>query len=71
MESMLKLHTLTGRDFADYGLMRMAYVKPIRAAGSVFYAVHAANGTFLHQYADRDTAYAAVRQHDLEPATIH
>ena len=71
MESMLKLQTLSHHDFADYGLMRMAYVKPIRAAGAIFYAVHAANGAFLHQYADRETAYAAVRQHDLEPVTIH
>ncbi len=71
MESMLKLHPVTGHDFANYGLATMAYIKPIRAGDNVFYAVHAANGTFLHQYADRETAYAALRQHELQPLTIH
>jgi hypothetical protein len=71
MDTMLKLQAFSGNDFARYGIMTTAYVKPTRAANKVFYAVHAADGTFLHQYCDHATACAAVRQHDLEPATVH
>jgi hypothetical protein len=71
MDAMLKLQTCSNDDFARYGIMTLAYVKPTRAANNVFYAVHAADGTFHHQYCDHATACAAVRQHDLEPATVH
>ena len=71
MDAMLKQQPFSRGDFAQYGMTRMAYVKPMRAASSVFYAVHAADGTFLQQYCDHDTACAALRQHDLEPATVH
>jgi hypothetical protein len=71
MDAMLKVPTGSRDDFARYGIMTLAYVKPTRVADIVFYAVHAADGTFLHQYCDHATACAAVRQHDLEPATVH
>lgn len=70
MEAMLK-HSVSSDDFAQYGLTEFVYVRPMRAAGQVFYAVHAADGTFLQQYGDRETACAAVRQNNLEPATVH
>ncbi len=71
MDEMFELQIFSGGDFASYGIRTLAYVKATRAANNVFYAVHAADGTFLHQYCDHATACAAVRQHDLEPATVH
>jgi hypothetical protein len=71
MDAMLKLQAFSGDDFAEFGMMTLAYVKPMRAEHTVFYAVHAADGTFLDQYCDHATACAAVRQQDLEPTTVH
>jgi hypothetical protein len=71
METMLKLQTLSAPEFARFGIAKTAYVKPILAAGRTLYAVHAADGTFLSQYCDRETACAALRQHDMMPANVH
>ena len=53
------------------GLEQMAYVKPIEADGVSAFAVHAADGTKIAVLASRDLAFAAIRQHDLEPASVH
>jgi len=37
----------------------------------VFYAVHAANGTRLALLDDRDAAFVAARQHEMEPVSVH
>jgi hypothetical protein len=66
-----KLKLLTKHDFATLGYPDIAYVKRIDAAGEVAYAAHAADGSFLWQFADRDAAFAALRQHELEPVSLH
>ncbi|MEE8532323.1 MAG: DUF1150 family protein, partial [Alphaproteobacteria bacterium] len=33
--------------------------------------IHAADGTVLGVTVDRDTAFAAARQNDLEPVSVH
>jgi hypothetical protein len=71
MDAMLKLQLRSRTDFAQYGIQQFVYVKPMRAESRIFYAVHAADGTFLRHYIDHETACAAVRQHDLEPSTLH
>jgi hypothetical protein len=35
------------------------------------FAVHASDGTPIGWYDDRAVAFAAVRQHDLEPVSVH
>jgi hypothetical protein len=63
---------LTNQLFADLGKTSMAYVKPqICADERVTYTIHAADGTFLWECADRDTAAAALRQHDIEVVSVH
>ena len=37
----------------------------------VGYAVHAADGTQIAVLPDRNVAFATVRQHDLEPLSVH
>ena len=71
MEPMLELRAISKQNFALYGLKKMAYLKPVPSGELTFFAVHAADGTFLCQYCDRETACAALRQHDIEPASVH
>jgi hypothetical protein len=39
--------------------------------GAGAFAVHAANGTQIAVMADREVAFAVVRQHDMEPVSVH
>ena len=59
------------QDFRALGLAQLAYVKAIKADGRIAYSVHAADGTEIAVMADRAIACAAVRQHDLEPLSVH
>ncbi len=62
---------MTAQDFRALGLAQLAYVKPVTAEGRTAYSVHAADGTEIAVMANRDIACAAVRQHDLEPLSVH
>ena len=50
---------------------QVAYIKPVLDNGQPAFSVHAADGTPLAIIGDRDTAFAAVRSHDLEPVSVH
>ena len=63
--------TRSALDLGPYGLETMAYVKPVTVDGQRYHSVHAADGTPLTIIAERDLAFATVRQHDLEPASVH
>jgi hypothetical protein len=62
---------LTGREWAEFGVNDVAYLKPIMLQGEQRYAIHAANGTPLAVMDNRDVAYAAIRQNELEPVSLH
>ena len=49
----------------------IAYVKSALVNESPGYTVHAADGTQIAAFADRDVAFATLRQHDLEPLSVH
>jgi hypothetical protein len=49
----------------------IAYIKRVVVNDGAGYAVHAADGTQIAVLADRDIAFATVRQHDLEPLSVH
>ena len=53
------------------GLEEIAYVKPIVEHDEPAYAIHAADGTRLAVLADRLAAFAMIRCHDLEAASLH
>jgi hypothetical protein len=59
------------QDFRALGLEKLAYVKPIKADGRIAYSVHAADGTEIAVMADHAIACATIRQHDLEPLSVH
>ena len=71
MTGLERIVQMTAQDFRALGLEQLAYVKPVTADGRTAYSVHAADGTEIAVMADRAIADAAVRQHDLEPLSVH
>ena len=53
------------------GLEDTAYVKSISVQGKLFFVICAADGTPLMVAPERELAFAAVRQNDMEPASVH
>lgn len=64
-------HRISQQDLAAWGVNDVAYVKTIVDDGETRYSVHAADGTQMAVMSDRDVAFAAIRQHDLEPVSVH
>ena len=63
---------LSEEQFAALGLNRIAYVKPVAGSdGLITYEVHAAEGSKIAEIEDRAVAFAAVRQYDMEPLSVH
>lgn len=64
-------HPLSKRDFALLALDDVAYVKPEPHEGRAGYAIHAADGTPIGWSEEREIAFAAVVQHEMEPVSVH
>lgn len=72
MSSLQNIRGLSRRDFAVMGIEDLAYVKPIPASEEgTAYAVHAADGTQIAVFNDREIAFAAVIQNGMEPVSAH
>jgi len=65
------IETISRQDFLALGMKHLAYIKPVELEGKPAFAVFAADGSQLAVMASRDIAAAAVRQHDMEPVSIH
>ncbi len=63
--------SISRQDFNSFGLEDMAYVKTVDVEGQKLHAVHAADGTPLTVINTRDLAFATVRQHEMEPLSVH
>jgi hypothetical protein len=68
---MIKVMQLSAHAFADLGLDEIAYIRSIAAKGGPVYEIRAADGSFLALVADRATAIAALRRHELSAASLH
>jgi hypothetical protein len=66
-----KMKQLSTHAFAAFGYSEIAYVKRVEADGFVAYVVHAADGSYLCEFIDRDAAFATLREHHFEPCSIH
>lgn len=81
-----EFQALSQQDFQALGIDHIAYVKRVaepraastsaedaegKDAGSAAFSIHAADGTPLSTAPNRETAFAAIRQHDLEPLSVH
>jgi hypothetical protein len=62
---------LSDSELGLLGMEDVAYIKPVVVDGSDAFAVHAANGTQIAVIADRDVAFVVVRQHGMEPVSVH
>ncbi|CAA7618015.1 DUF1150 family protein [Magnetospirillum sp. SS-4] len=58
-------------DLASWGVPIVAYVRHVGPAGEGGWSIHAADGTPIGAAPDRASAFLAVRQHDLEPLSVH
>ncbi|MBI3453493.1 MAG: DUF1150 family protein [Rhodospirillales bacterium] len=72
MNQAIAFNQMSVQDFAALGVQDVAYVKPVVMAGdAVRFAIHAADGTPVAVLDNREVAFAAVRQHGLEPVSLH
>jgi hypothetical protein len=65
-----KLRHITPQDFAMIGMQQLAYVKPAVVNGVKLFSIHAADGTEIGVAPSREIAFAAVKQHELEPVSL-
>jgi hypothetical protein len=63
--------TLTPAEWQASMLNQVAYIKPVLENGQRAFAIYAADGTQLAIISDRETAFRAVRDHELEPVSVH
>ncbi len=71
MDRIERIRQMSARELALFGMQDLAYVKAVVVDGTNGYAVHAADGTQIAVLSNRDVAFATVRQHDLEPLSVH
>ncbi len=57
--------------FRALGAPTLAYIKPSAVDGSDGFAIHGADGRMLGIAPSRALAFAAARQHDLDPVSVH
>jgi hypothetical protein len=66
-----KFRLISPKEFALLGVQDVAYVKRVTVSGAPAFAIHAADGTEMAVLPDRDVAFATLKQHDLEPVSVH
>ncbi len=71
MNTFEKLRELSPTDLASLGLNDIAFVKPVVVEGEPAFGIHAADGTPMAVVAAHDLAFAAIRQNDLVPFSVH
>lgn len=62
---------MTPAALAQLGVNFVAYVKPVRVEDETRFAICAADGTQMGLAPNRELAFAAIRQHELEPLSVH
>jgi len=71
MQFSVGIRQFSARELGLLGMADVAYVKPIVVDGVAAVAVHAADGTQIAVIPNRELAFAVVRQHDMEPVSVH
>ena len=71
MKEIERIRHMSSRELALFGMQDLAYVKSVLVNGVTAFAVHAADGTQITVLPDREIALATLRQHDLEPLSVH
>ncbi|HEY5210400.1 MAG TPA: DUF1150 family protein [Stellaceae bacterium] len=71
MTAMERWKQLPAQEFVTLGMQNLAYIKPVTVNDHLAFAIHAADGTPMAVLDDRLIAEAAIRQHELEPLSVH
>ncbi len=71
MNTVHDIRTITPQDLALLGMQNMAYLRAVTLEGTAGFGIFAADGTQLAFAPNRALAVAAVREHDLEPVSVH
>ena len=71
MNQIEKLRHITPKEFALLGMQDLAYIKRVTVNDDTAFAIFAADGTQVALLPDREVAVATVRQHELEPVSVH
>ncbi|MFQ5955923.1 MAG: DUF1150 family protein [Kiloniellales bacterium] len=66
-----RLRQLSPADFAILGVQHVAFVKQVVTRHHIGWSIHTADGTQIAVADQRDVAFATVRQHELEPLSVH
>ncbi len=66
-----RLKHISPKEFAYWGMQDIAYIQRVTVNEQPGYAIHAADGTPMGMMPSLDVAQAALRQHDLEPLSVH
>jgi len=71
MITLSKDHPATCNELALLGIEDTAYIRPIVVNGRQMHVIHAADGTVLSVTMDRDLAFVTIRQHEMNPQSVH
>jgi hypothetical protein len=71
MNAAQDIRNITAQDLAVLGLQDMAYLRSVTFEGTAGYGIFTADGTQVAFAPTRALAEAAVRQHELEPVSVH
>lgn len=72
LDQLEKLRKITPEALGTLGLPMIAYVKPIELGqGQKGFGIFSANGEQVGVAPTRETAFIAVRQHELHPVSVH
>ena len=62
---------MSAQDFAQWGVRKVAYIKPLEVDGVAAFGIFAANGQPLGVMENLDIAQAAIVRNDLKPVSLH
>jgi len=65
------IRRITPQALALLGMQDLAYLRAITLDGTAGYGIFAADGTQLAFAPSRALAVAAVREHELQPVSVH
>jgi hypothetical protein len=65
------LRSITVEALSMLGAPDLAYIRPVDTPVGPAFGIYAANGVQVGVVPDREIAFAAARQHDLSPVSVH
>lgn len=68
---LLSKSSLSTDSFAVLGMESLVYIRPVTVNGRRVHIIHAADGTPLSIITDREVALATIRQHEMDPVSVH